>query len=97
MVQFLKNKGSIDVSHKTSTVCTSCQLSKSCRLPFVEDHVRESVHLVDDLCGKALVTSNQGFLYYALFVDDHTRFSWFYPLKNKSDFYKCFVEIHKMV
>lgn len=29
----------------------------------------------------------EGYLYYVIFVDDHSRFTWFYPLKAKSEFY----------
>lgn len=28
-----------------------------------------------------------GYLYYVVFVDDHSHFSWFYPLKTKNGFY----------
>ena len=50
-----------------------------------------------DLWGASLVVSNQGFKYYAVFVDDFTRFSWFYPLCNKSDFFTVFTAFQKLV
>lgn len=45
----------------------------------------------------APVSSFQGFKYYALLVDDFTQFSWIYPLKKKSDFFRCFIVSHKLV
>ena len=50
-----------------------------------------------DLWGPSPVVSNQGFKYYAVFIDDFTRFSWFYPLKAKSDFFSVFVAFQKLV
>ncbi|KAI3500548.1 hypothetical protein L1887_36372 [Cichorium endivia] len=70
-------------------VCTSCQLSKSMRLPF-SDNFKRAKHVLDlihcDLWGPAPIASTDGFLYYVIFVDDYSRFTWFYPLKRKSDF-----------
>ena len=45
-----------------------------------------------DLWGPSLINSSQNFRYYALFVDDNTRFSWLYPLKSKTDFLDCFLK-----
>lgn len=50
-----------------------------------------------ELWGKAPIISVQGFKYYALFVDDFSRFNWLYPLKKKSDFLRCFIAFHKLV
>ena len=41
--------------------------------------------------GDSSQCSNQGFRYYAVFVDEFSRFSWFYPMKYKSDFFSTFV------
>lgn len=35
--------------------------------------------------------------YYVVFVDDHSRFTWFYPLKAKSDFYAILTVFLKFV
>lgn len=70
-------------------LCTLCQLSKSSCLPF-SDNLKHAKHVLDlihyDSWGPSPVESTEGFLYYASFVDDYTRFTWFYPLKKKSDF-----------
>lgn len=70
--------------------CSSCQLSKSKRLSF-DLNLQRSLHVLDlvhcDLWGPSPVPSMDGFRYYVIFVDDYSRFTWFYPLKVKSDFY----------
>lgn len=67
----------------------SCQLSKSKKLPF-SDNTKRALHVLDlihcDLWGPGPVPSTDGYLYYVIFVDDHSRFTWFYPLTHKSDF-----------
>ena len=47
--------------------------------------------------GQAPISSIQNFCYYVIFVDDCTRYSLLYPLKNKSDFYVCFLKFKKFV
>ncbi|KAJ0701721.1 putative RNA-directed DNA polymerase [Helianthus annuus] len=71
-------------------LCNSCELSKAKHLPFVENDKRaqqvlDLIHC--DLWGPAPIASTDGYLYYVIFVDDYSRFTWFYPLKAKSDFF----------
>ena len=74
-----------------SSVCSNYQLAKSHQLPFKQNEKRFS-HVLDlihcDLWGPSPNNSTLGFKYYVIFVDDHSRFTWFYPLKLKSDFLK---------
>nr|GEX70852.1 putative zinc finger, CCHC-type [Tanacetum cinerariifolium] len=83
--------------------CSSCYLSKNKRLSL-DINLKHSLHVLDlvhcDLWGPSSVVSTDGFRYYAIFVDDYSRFTWFYPLKAKSDFFGvfeqfvCFVQTH---
>lgn len=50
-----------------------------------------------DLWGPSPIVSNQGFKYYAILVDDFSRYSWLFPLKAKSDFFQVFVAFQKQV
>ena len=74
------------------SICPFCELSKQHHLPFQLNEKR-SLHVLDmvhcDLWGPSPVTSVDGYRYYDLIVDDYLRFSWFYPLKIKSDFLRC--------
>lgn len=69
-------------------ICSSCQLSKSKRLSF-ELNLKRSLHVLDlihcDLWGASPVVSTKGYHYYIIFVDDYSRFTWFYSLKTNSD------------
>ncbi|KAJ9556147.1 hypothetical protein OSB04_010761 [Centaurea solstitialis] len=73
-------------------VCLSCQMAKNHKLPFELNHKRaahplELIHC--DVWGPSPVESHDNFRYYIVFVDDHSRFSWLYPLSRKSDVYKA--------
>ena len=67
-------------------VCSPCQLAKAHRLPF-EINEKRALHVLDivhcDLWGPSPVESVDAYRYYAIFVEDYSRFMWFYPLKNK--------------
>ncbi|RVX16039.1 Retrovirus-related Pol polyprotein from transposon RE1 [Vitis vinifera] len=80
-VSFEKNKNTV-----CSTVCSSCQLVKSHRLPThlslsCTSKPLELVHT--DLWGPAPVKSTSGARYFILFLDDYSRYTWFYPLQTK--------------
>ena len=98
----LHNKNQINVSSwmNKKNICTSCQLGKHCKLPFhVSNNISRSpldkIHC--DLWGPAPNSSVQKFLYYAVFIDDFSRYTWLYPLKKKSDFYDCFIKFQREV
>ncbi|RVW61330.1 Retrovirus-related Pol polyprotein from transposon RE1 [Vitis vinifera] len=81
-VSFEKNKNTV-----CSTVCSSCQLAKSHRLPThlslsCASKPLELVHT--NLWGPASVKSTSGARYFILFLDDYSRYTWFYPLQTKN-------------
>ena len=49
-----------------------------------------------DLWGPSPVKSNSSFLYYLIFIDDYSRFTWLYPLKFKSDFFDIFLQFQNL-
>jgi len=81
------------------TIYSSCQLAKSHRLAFQHNDKRAS-HVLDfihcDLWGPSPISSNLGCKYYVIFVDDHSRFTWLYPLKFKSDFFAFFFNFRNL-
>jgi len=86
--------------NKNPTVCVSCQMGKGCKLPFNLRNKTEKEPLLKihcDLWGPAPVESSQHMKFYALFLDDHNRYTWLYPLRRKSDFFEVFVKFQKMV
>ena len=100
VLQQLSANKSIFINKSTKGLCEACQLGKSSRLPFeassfVATRPLERIH--SDLWGPSPVLFVQGFRYYVIFVDHFTRFCWFFPLKNKSDFYHTFVKFQTLV
>ena len=84
-LKFLNSQGVIYISvwHKVPSICTSCQMGKSCKLPFFLNNKIATVLLMKvhcDLWGPAPMSSSLWIKYYVIFVDDCTRFTWFYPL-----------------
>ncbi|KAK9055823.1 hypothetical protein SSX86_026908 [Deinandra increscens subsp. villosa] len=82
------------------TICSPCQMAKAHKLPFNNNDKRalEPLDLVHcDLWGPSPVTSLHNYRYYAAFIDDHSRFCWFYPLKSKTEFYDALVIFLKFV
>jgi transposase InsO family protein len=74
----------IQIQHEG--VCKGCALGKNVKGSFPSSNNRsnkilESIH--SDVCGPMTVASLNGYLYYVLFIDDHSRKTWIYFLKNK--------------
>ena len=83
-----------------SYLCDICCLSKSHKLPFslssrTSTRPLELVH--SELWGPAPVCSHFGFLYYIIFIDDFSKFTWLYLLKKKSDVLSVFVDFQNSV
>lgn len=101
ILQLLNNNKDVSFNKKTTaSICEPCQMGKSSSLPFFSSQSfvsspLERIHC--DLWGPSPVISNQGFRFYAIFIDEYTRFSWLYPLKQKSEFYSVFVAFKKLV
>ena len=77
-------------------VCEGCILGKMHRFSFPKDanvlatHKLQLVH--SDVCGPMRTPSIGGYLYFLTFIDDATRHTWVYPLKEKSNVFSCFKE-----
>lgn len=102
VLQTLHDNRKINISKwtKIPKICASCQLGKSCKIPFSPSNKISVVPLHKihcDLWGPAPINSNQNFKFYALFIDDHIRFSWLFPLQRKADFFDCFIRFQKQV
>lgn len=72
----------------SSNICTHCQIGKSHKLPFQysETAYEKPLELVAaDLWGPSPHISTQGDKYYLSLVDAHSRYTWIYFLKAKSD------------
>jgi hypothetical protein len=82
-----------------SEFCDSCQLGKSKRLPFSAS-TRISMtplELVHTDLWTSPIPSISGCRYYIIFVDDFSRYTWLYPLHNKSEAYDSFLKFQTLV
>ena len=82
--------------------CESCQFAKHHRLsysPRVNKRASAPFELVhSNVWGPCLVVSPTGFQYFVTFIDDYSRTTWLYLMKNRSELFSHFrafcVEIH---
>ena len=68
--------------------CSTCHIAKQNRLPFpnpnkFSDHCFDLIHA--DIWGPFRQPTHDGFSYFLTLVDDKSRFTWIYMLKNKYD------------
>ena len=71
----------------SDTFCKHCVMGKMTQLPFststsCTQFPLQLVH--SDVWGPAPINSINSHRYYVIFLDDFTRFTWFFPLKHKS-------------
>ena len=87
---------------KSSTLdfCSSCQMDKSHKLPFVlsQSKSMKPLDLIhSDLWGPSPVQSVTSVKYFLSFIDDYSRFSWLYFLKTKDEVFSMFLKFKLMV
>ncbi|KAJ1698432.1 hypothetical protein LUZ63_006944 [Rhynchospora breviuscula] len=69
-------------------MCHDCAVAKSHELPFFSSSSSSTSPLeivYSDVWGPSPIVSSNGNRYYIIFVDEFTRFTWIYFLKQKSD------------
>lgn len=74
-----------------SSFCDACQLGKSHRQNFKStcSLFSKPLKLIHtDLWGRSPILSYEGYKYYIFFMDDHTKFTWLYPLKENQKLLK---------
>lgn len=93
VTSMLKKSGISSLPSSESSICEPCLLGKFHKLPFPRSVSRsqkpfELVHT--DVWGPSPHLSIDGFRYFVLFIDDCTRFTWIFPMKNKSEVFHYF-------
>ena len=102
VISFLNRKCHLSLTSllPSPSLCSTCQLVKSHRLSYSHNE-RRSSHVLDlihcDLWGPSPIKSNSSFLYYVIFIDDYSRFTWLYPLKFKYHFFDIFLRFQNFV
>ena len=75
-------------------VCEGCMLGKQHRQPFPSGkawRAKEPLELVHtDVCGPMRTPSHERNRYFILFIDDYTRMTWVYFLRERSQVFETF-------
>jgi hypothetical protein len=88
----------IQIQHKG--ICKGCARRKNVKGSFLsnDNRSKEILDLIhSDVCGPMTVASLNGYLYYVPFIDDHSRKTWIYFLKNKDGVLAKFQEFKAQV
>ncbi|KAM2656151.1 hypothetical protein EV1_011694 [Malus domestica] len=83
-----------------SSVCKSCLEGKFTKLPFVFPANKTVIPLEvihSDVWGPSSTVSVEGYKYYVTFVDECTRFTWIFPLINKSEVFSIFAQFYQFL
>ena len=70
------------------------------QLPFPTSCTKTTAPLQpvhSDVLGPAPVTAHNGTKYYVSFIDDFSRFTWFFPLKHKSEVLPTFIHFKSTI
>jgi histone deacetylase 1/2 len=99
--QFLVSKNKISCNNKRLNFQSqSCPLGKSSCLSLgpTGHKTFASLELIfSDVWGPALLFSLDGYPYFVIFVDAHTKYKWYYPLVAKFDVYFVFHQFQTLV
>ena len=81
-------------------VCKGCALGKNSRKKFPKSNskaegILDIIH--SDVCGKMSTPASGNLLYYATFIDDHSRKTWIYLLNSKDEVFDKFIEFKASV
>jgi transposase InsO family protein len=89
----------VSSSPNKKSICEFCQYGKSKKLPFAPSSriSLSPLELIHSDVWTSPTISIGGCRYYVVFIDDFSRFSWVYPLAQKSDVFLSFVKFKALV
>lgn len=79
--------------------CFDCLINKSHKLPFSQTSIPSNKPLqiiFTNVCSSPIL-SQDNYKYYLVLVDHFTRYTWFCPLKRKSDVKQVFITFKSLV
>ncbi|KAJ9560393.1 hypothetical protein OSB04_005553 [Centaurea solstitialis] len=99
-LKMLASTGSLGHVTSSDISCLPCKLGKHHALPF-ETNESKSICPFDlihsDVWGPAPHPSMGGARYFVIFVDDHTRFTWIYLMKHRSELPQLYITFARMI
>ncbi|KAJ9547791.1 hypothetical protein OSB04_020334 [Centaurea solstitialis] len=98
-IKVLASSGLLGNVSSESVSCLSCKLGKHHALPFDNNEFTsilpfDLIH--SDVWGPAPHPSMGGARYFVIFVDDHTRFTWIYLMKHRSELPHIYITFARM-
>ncbi|GFY82953.1 hypothetical protein Acr_02g0011930 [Actinidia rufa] len=99
-LRFLVSKGVLGPTINEHLDCQSCQLAKQPALSFTKSTSVSSapsalVH--SDIWGPYPTSTMGGSQYFVIFVDDFSRYTWLYLLKNRSQLQQTYYDFARMI
>ncbi|KAJ9551549.1 LOW QUALITY PROTEIN: hypothetical protein OSB04_015594 [Centaurea solstitialis] len=99
-IKLLANSGLLGNTTSNEVSCLSCKLGKHHALPYelndyTSDCAFDLIH--SDVWGPAPHPSIGGCRYFVIFVDDHTRFTWIYLMKHRSELPQIYITFARMI
>ena len=89
-----------DLKIEHEGICKGYAQGKNIKNPFLKIEIKtkctlEVIH--SDVCGPMPSISLSGYEYYVTFIDDYSRKTWIYFLKNKSEVFSKFKEFKSLI
>lgn len=99
VLKLLSTRFSLSITDFHMSMCNSCNINKSHKLPFSSSTLTSSapLELIFSDVWTSPVHSHDNYKYYIIFVDHFTRYTWLYPLKKKSDSLETFIRFRGIV
>ena len=93
-------EGLPEIQEKHEGVCKGCAKGKNTKKTFPsrkrkEKGILEIIH--SDVCGPMSSSSLRGYVYYVSFIDDFSRNTWIYFMKNKDEVFSKFKEFKSLI
>ncbi|CAB80958.1 retrotransposon like protein [Arabidopsis thaliana] len=89
----------VSVSASNKLACSDCFINKSHKLPFSISSIKSTSpleYIFSDVWMSPIL-SPDNYKYYLVLVDHHTRYTWLYPLQQKSQVKSTFIAFKALV
>ena len=87
ILQYIVKNNNLESSVSHNFSCNACSCNKAHRLPFYQSTLSTTtpLEIIFSDVWTSPILSIDNFKNYVVFIDHHTKYIWFYPLKAKSE------------